>query len=127
MTFRVRMPNSLLQQTGHATDGSSGSDGKLLFCLKSQLLRHYYLQLRPAGFEPATYGLGNAGNISANVDNSSISRTPDQSHSPQHSPAPANRCESVTTVDSALARIIDAWPALPEPIRRAMLALAESK
>jgi hypothetical protein len=29
-------------------------------------------------------------------------------------------------IDPLLARIIDAWPALPEPIRRAMLALAES-
>jgi hypothetical protein len=29
-------------------------------------------------------------------------------------------------IDPALARIIDAWPALPEAIRRAMLALAES-
>jgi hypothetical protein len=26
-------------------------------------------------------------------------------------------------IDPALARIIDAWPELPEPIRRAMLAL----
>jgi hypothetical protein len=34
------------------------------------------------------------------------------------------RCES--QFDPALARIIDAWPALPEPIRRAILALAES-
>jgi hypothetical protein len=29
-------------------------------------------------------------------------------------------------IDNALARIIDAWPTLPEAIRRAMLALAES-
>lgn len=28
--------------------------------------------------------------------------------------------------DPALAHIIDAWPTLPEPIRKAMLALAES-
>jgi len=28
--------------------------------------------------------------------------------------------------DPALARIVEAWPNLPEPIRRAMLALAES-
>ena len=29
-------------------------------------------------------------------------------------------------IDPNLARIVDAWPSLPEPIRRAMLALAES-
>jgi hypothetical protein len=30
-------------------------------------------------------------------------------------------------IDSALARITDAWPALPEPIRRAMMALVETR
>jgi hypothetical protein len=29
-------------------------------------------------------------------------------------------------IDPALARIVAAWPTLPEPIRKAMLALAES-
>jgi hypothetical protein len=29
-------------------------------------------------------------------------------------------------IDPALARIVDAWPRLPEAIRRAMLALAEN-
>ena len=29
-------------------------------------------------------------------------------------------------IDPALARIIDPWPTLPDPIRRAMLALVES-
>jgi hypothetical protein len=29
-------------------------------------------------------------------------------------------------LDPVLARIIDAWPMLPEPIRKAMLAQAES-
>jgi len=33
-------------------------------------------------------------------------------------------CES--QIDPSLARIIDAWPMLPEPIRRAMVALVES-
>ena len=31
-----------------------------------------------------------------------------------------------TENDRDLARIVDAWPSLPEPIRRAMLALVES-
>jgi hypothetical protein len=31
-----------------------------------------------------------------------------------------------TEIDPILARIIDAWPELPEPIRKAMLALVES-
>jgi hypothetical protein len=31
-----------------------------------------------------------------------------------------------TQIDPFLARIIDAWPTLPEAIRRAMLSLAES-
>jgi hypothetical protein len=30
------------------------------------------------------------------------------------------------SIDSDLARILDAWPTLPEPIRRAMLGLVES-
>jgi hypothetical protein len=34
------------------------------------------------------------------------------------------RCDS--QINPTLARIIDVWPALPEAIRRAMLALAES-
>jgi hypothetical protein len=29
-------------------------------------------------------------------------------------------------IDPSLARIVDAWPRLPEAIRKAMLALAES-
>jgi hypothetical protein len=29
-------------------------------------------------------------------------------------------------LDVVLARIVDAWPKLPEPIRKAMLTLAES-
>jgi hypothetical protein len=36
---------------------------------------------------------------------------------------PATEAEPL---DPALARILDAWPALPEAIRRAMLALVES-
>jgi hypothetical protein len=31
-----------------------------------------------------------------------------------------------STIDPALAWIVDAWPKLPEAIRKAMLALAES-
>jgi hypothetical protein len=31
-----------------------------------------------------------------------------------------------TPLDPALQRILDAWPTLSEPIRRAMLALVES-
>jgi hypothetical protein len=31
-----------------------------------------------------------------------------------------------TQIDPDLAQIVDAWPALPEPIRRAILVLAES-
>jgi hypothetical protein len=30
-------------------------------------------------------------------------------------------------VDPELARIIDAWPTLPEPIRRTMLALVDAR
>jgi hypothetical protein len=39
----------------------------------------------------------------------------------QTNPDPA----SVVPIDPRLARILDAWPTLPEPIRRAMLALIE--
>jgi hypothetical protein len=42
----------------------------------------------------------------------------DRPHVPQHVPAAPN--------DPDLARILEAWPTLAEPIRRAMLALVES-
>jgi len=37
-----------------------------------------------------------------------------------------NRNPPQVEIDPDLARILDAWPTLPEPIRRAMLALAEN-
>jgi hypothetical protein len=42
------------------------------------------------------------------------------------SPVCTPACTSKPEIDPDLARILDAWPTLAEPIRRAVLALVES-
>jgi hypothetical protein len=51
----------------------------------------------------------------------STSGEPPARLAPQLAPAPA-----ASPVDPDLVRVVDAWPSLPEPIRRAVLALVES-
>jgi hypothetical protein len=61
------------------------------------------------------------------------SKTPEESGISANSAAPrtavdaeptaANERETQSPIDPALAKIVAAWPSLPEPIRRAMLAL----
>jgi hypothetical protein len=39
---------------------------------------------------------------------------------------PSDALDLAAALDPGLARVVDAWPALPEPIRRAMLALVDA-
>src|SRR2546421_924116 len=55
---------------------------------------------------------------------------PQPAHSPQHSPETGNQgiADDPASVSSAseLARVVDAWPMLPEHIRAAVLALVKT-
>jgi hypothetical protein len=51
---------------------------------------------------------------------------PTEPLSPQLAPGPENRRPAALPADPALARVMAAWPDLPKPIRRAVLALVES-
>jgi hypothetical protein len=97
-------------------------------------------QLRLAGFEPATYGLGNRWGESLSTESNA---TCDDlvfvladclAFLEMEIPVAdlrmvmevAERRQKLIRVieaDDALIRIVTAWPHLPEPIRRAMLAL----
>ena len=62
----------------------------------------------PPGFEPGTLGLGNSRTISV-------------------IPFFAVTCEDpIANLPPELEKIVAAWPTLPEPIRRAMLAILEA-
>ncbi len=74
--------------------------------------------MKAPGFEPGTYGL----KVRRTTD-----ECPDSETTCDNPPEPlAQTLARETQIDPDLARVIDAWPELPEAIRRAMLALVES-
>lgn len=75
-------------------------------------------EVRLAGFEPATYGLGNRPALAA-TDNTAASC--------DALVFDLADCLALLRRESPdLAAICEAWPILPEPIRRAVLALVNS-
>jgi hypothetical protein len=74
-----------------------------------------FLAKAPAGFEP---GMADLQSESARADCSGITGNP------------SDRAESLAEIpfvaDADLRRVIDAWPRLSDPIRRAVLALVGS-
>jgi hypothetical protein len=77
----------------------------------------------PAGFEPATLGLGNGGHVGGTEEED---RTSGEGDKPL-ALALALDSEKPAPVDPDLARVVEAWPDLAEPIRRAVLALVSSR
>jgi hypothetical protein len=59
------------------------------------------------------------------LENKGLRQTEAQNSAQQGSASPAHQAAREPAAPN-LDRIIDAWPTLPEPIRRAMLALAEA-
>ena len=74
--------------------------------------------VRLAGFEPATYGLGNRPALAATDYSIASCDTPVFDL--------ADCLALLRSQSPDLAAIVKAWPTLPEPIRRAVLALVEA-
>jgi len=72
----------------------------------------------PPGFEPGIADLQSAGQSAQPPSGQTTSGK--RARRGDRAPTKPNE------TDPDLARIFDAWPALPEPVRRAMLALAET-
>ncbi len=77
--------------------------------------------IRPAGFEPATLGLGNGSEQVASAQGDSTSDAPASSVAHQL-PTESQQAPA----DPELARLIAAWPTLPPAIRAVILAAAEA-
>ena len=69
--------------------------------------------MKAEGLEPSTYGLKDCGSQAIKAESATGSAAVVGAVAPR-------------LLDADLARIIDAWPTLPEPIRRAILTLADS-
>ena len=72
--------------------------------------------VRPAGFEPTTFGLGNQGR-----DAVSGCEDSDLRYEGGEACRPACRQE-----EHELALLVTLWPSLPESVRRAIVALVEA-
>lgn len=84
---------------------------------------------RPAGFEPATYDLGNRKPGSEAPGNTQVMNA--GSASPAESPAHrtgAKQCEPVQerALDHELVLVTEAWPTLQEPMKAAILAMLKA-
>lgn len=85
-------------------------------------------EIRPAGFEPATLGLGNRPSEYASHHRGRASDdrpgplAPQLAASAREPPSPL----AATPADPDLARVLDAWPSLPPHIRAAVLALVQT-
>jgi hypothetical protein len=78
-------------------------------------LAFWLFRLHLAGLEPATFG---------SVDGSDGAARPDTPSTSGKGPSSvARQLPRTVGPDPDLARLLDAWPRLPEPIRRAILAL----
>src|SRR3974377_2446664 len=86
--------------------------------LSSKVLFMAGFREAPPGFEPGMADLQSAGQKSQGH----VSR---RLRKPTQNPL-AQTLARESQIDPALARIIDAWPALPEPIRKAMVALVQA-
>ena len=69
--------------------------------------------MKAEGLEPSTYGLKDCGGQSITTESVTGS-------------AAAVGAVAPRLLDADLSRLIEAWPTLPEPIRRAILTLADS-
>ncbi len=79
-------------------------------------------QVRPVGFEPTTTRLKVSNARIATPDDDSTLRQTDSAGAVPG----AVTGESEGGTDPELARILAAWPTLPEPLRRAMLAMIDA-
>jgi hypothetical protein len=73
------------------------------------------MEVRPAGFEPATLGLGNG-----RRDGASPATATGSASSPD---SVARQLPTEAEIDPDLSRVIDAWPTLPAQLRAAVMAL----
>ncbi len=74
--------------------------------------------LRPAGFEPATYGLGN------NPGSLATSSTP--ATCDNHEKVLASCLALLTRTSPDLAKVVEHWDALPEPVRAGIVAMVQA-
>jgi hypothetical protein len=78
-------------------------------------------KLRPAGFEPATLGLGNGSRSDVSLVRQGDSDPPEL----MVAPPVAQLLAKPSEVGADLARVIEAWPRLPESMREAILKLID--
>ena len=78
-------------------------------------------QAPPAGFEPATFGLGNCGYVATNVNDKNQLGQPPDSEVPSVVPSDLPSARA-----AEMARVVLAWPSLPPLIRQAILGMVEA-
>ena len=81
------------------------------------------IQTRPAGFEPATYGLGNRRRESVEVRSDNDLRAGAESFAAPAAAGEPDNPDSDAGDDPDLQTVVDAWPELPEAIRADILAV----
>jgi hypothetical protein len=84
---------------------------------QTQIVYFQLLRVKALGLEPRTYGLKVACPDAENATNQGISDHAAPMVAPRVAPNPT---------DPDLQRVVEAWPALPEALRRAVLALIGS-